>query len=159
MAVHRREFVRTIVAASATLISGCGGGAGSVATTAAAPAVSSATSSPVPLNQASPPRIIGLAVYRVSSGRLDGTWTVNTPTYAGKTGIEIATGGPPNQIAGTYNVLTYSSEGVLIYSGTLTVAQVGPTFQLAWTGAKGNFQGLGLLAPDGSLAANYWNYL
>ena len=135
--MERRQFFQA-AALSATTLAGCGG---------PAEAVDGAPAAPAPL--------VGTAVYRIENGRLDATWTVNTATYAGRTGTEVALRRGPGPLAGDYDVEIFDFSGASIFKGLLRITQVGPTFQMEWTG-PGHYLGQGLLAADNLLAASYW---
>lgn len=116
--------------------------------------MSSSTSSAPEAGESAP--VCGVVVYEARAGELRGRWTVNTPAYEGKTGTEVATGGEPGVLAGTYEVEIFDPDGRSIYRGTLRIAQVGDSYRLEWRGGDGDFDGLGLTVPGNQLAASYW---
>jgi hypothetical protein len=111
-----------------------------------------------------PQSVSGVVTYLIRADRcLVGQWvTVVDGHTDGQLGHEFATpldcNGIGSPIAGTYHVELTDRAGTPVYSGTLQITPVGPSFRLWWTPSKVGemkFEGVGLLS-NGELAAAYW---
>jgi predicted enzyme related to lactoylglutathione lyase len=120
-----------------------------------------------------PPRVNGVALYRIEPGRLHGSWSVAMPGFDGKTGIEIAEkkGRARNGLPGQYEVRIWNPGTPIsqapFFTGTLAIkALPGGTdprmesYALTWTRADSPeaYAGLGLRQKDSDqLTVSYWN--
>jgi predicted enzyme related to lactoylglutathione lyase/quinol monooxygenase YgiN len=120
-----------------------------------------------------PPRVNGVALYRIEPGRLHGSWSVAVPGFDGKTGIEIAEkkGRARSGLPGQYDVRIWNpgtpTSQAPFFTGTLTLKALpgGPdpqmeSYALTWTrpDSPEAYEGLGLRRKDSDqLTVSYWN--
>ena len=108
--------------------------------------------------------IRGAVTYVVrSDGSLEGRWVGKVDGKTdGRQGYELAVpqSGGAGSIAGRYHVDLLDPDGKPNYKGILEIVAEGPSFCLSWRPTTAQwplkFDGVGLIAKSGELAAAYW---
>ncbi|AKJ03883.1 putative enzyme related to lactoylglutathione lyase [Archangium gephyra] len=120
-----------------------------------------------------PPRVNGVALYRIGPGRLEGSWSVSGHGINGKTGIELAEKKGRNRsgLPGQYDVRIWNPGTPIsqapFFTGTLTIKALPDgtdprmeSYALTWTrpDSPEAYEGLGLRRKDSDeLTVSYWN--
>lgn len=93
-------------------------------------------------------KTFGVVLYKIhDDGTLDGRWTIPGANEA--EGTEVASGGKPGQLEGSYRITGTNPGGKGGYTGELTIRKTGDTYQLKWTipGSR-PYYGVGLKVGD-----------
>lgn len=87
----------------------------------------------------------GVAVYRVSGGKLQGRWA--TSGSGPRSGVEELEG--PEGLKGTYRIVTGKPpEGSGSYTGTVSITPSGETYTVTWTLPAVAYNGVGIRRGD-----------
>lgn len=87
----------------------------------------------------------GVAVYKVTGGKLDGKWA--TSTTQGRAGTETLSG--PSGLRGTYTIVAgKDGDTGKAYTGTVVINPTGAVYNVTWNIPGNTFSGVGILQGD-----------
>lgn len=91
----------------------------------------------------------GVAVYKITGGKLTGTWTSKGLTGVGAEEIE-----GPASLDGTFTISKSRTPDGKSYTGTVTIEPTGDTYAVTWATTAGSYSGVGI--KDGDLFVAGW---